>query len=721
MKHLVIGGAGFLGSTIVNDLHQQAEDVIVYDNFTYSNRSVIPPYIKIIEDDIINVGKYKDVLKEVDYIYYLAQPRLKDLTDKSQLEKPLKALSNFIKASKDSDAKIVFASSCSVYGSKGGEVDEKSEVEVTSLYSEMKIESEKLILASKNANFKIVRLSTLFGSHFVDRPDLMINDFARQIISEGEIEIFDPLASRPHLWVCDASILVRELLKRKFNSKIVNIGLDEFNFTKIAIAEKIRDRFNPKAVIKINNTLDSRDYKVSFDRLSKILSFNPAPIETALDNASTIVDRITCSLEVFDNLTQFYLPPTASPTWYVEEEGAFGLPKTWGHWNIVDENYNLFDKYVTRSLIVPTNFNPSDITYKTIEQTRGEKHLYVVHVFNGDYFRINEKIGLRCMSDEYVQDLMEDRAKLVFICTLEGYSGSKGNRDLEIIESWIQERGIPGRNVYYITGNLIARRIGRVKEVSYNLVPLCMFDSWMPLHELDLDRKLEFKPDKDRYLYLSYARQPRKQRIALCANLLEKDLLRYGKVSLGAHQYHTEHETLASPGVVKELSRIAPLEINTTLKYNLATNITWEDYETTFISIINETLTDQGTLFLSEKIFKPIILGHPFIVLGSQNTLKYLRKLGFKTFDRWFDESYDEDRNFLNRVKGVVNVVESLKDIPLEELQRMRLEMEPILEHNKQHFLKLIDTKYGISEDRSYLEDSYRPIKKALLNIWKTL
>jgi hypothetical protein len=77
------------------------------------------------------------------------------------------------------------------------------------------------------------------------------------------------------------------------------------------------------------------------------------------------------------------------------------------------------------------------------------------------------------------------------------------------------------------------------------------------------------------------------------------------------------------------------------LNYNLAVNITKEDYEKTFVSVVTETLTLPNTLFFSEKIWKPIMVGHPFLLLGNQHSLRYLKDLGYKTFDKWFNEDYD--------------------------------------------------------------------------------
>lgn len=97
-------------------------------------------------------------------------------------------------------------------------------------------------------------------------------------------------------------------------------------------------------------------------------------------------------------------------------------------------------------------------------------------------------------------------------------------------------------------------------------------------------------------------------------------------------------------------------------------------YKKTYCSVVVETaVTDQ--LFLSEKTFKPIAYGHPFLILAQPGALNRLRKAGFETFDNIFDESYDEmdipveeklstcggyNRDYLMRLDSVYQNVESI-------------------------------------------------------------
>jgi hypothetical protein len=142
----------------------------------------------------------------------------------------------------------------------------------------------------------------------------------------------------------------------------------------------------------------------------------------------------------------------------------------------------------------------------------------------------------------------------------------------------------------------------------------------------------------------------------------------------------------------------APFTINTkpNLYYNLACDITISDYERTFISIISETLMDVDTIFISEKTWKPIMVGHPFMLLGNKHSLKFLKSLGYKTFDKWIDENYDEIEDENERRGAIIKELKKFSELPVNQLINIRFEMNEICEFNQKHFNELYNKKYGV-------------------------
>ena len=142
---------------------------------------------------------------------------------------------------------------------------------------------------------------------------------------------------------------------------------------------------------------------------------------------------------------------------------------------------------------------------------------------------------------------------------------------------------------------------------------------------------------------------------------------------------------------------------------------TWDARHTAYPSFYNksfchftfETLSDFGLssdpilsegLFLTEKTAKVIIRKKPFIVYANPGFYKLLHKEGFKTFNKFWDESFDSDYNLESRTKKYLNVIEQIKSMSIKECMEMHVEMEEILEHNFQNMLHLMNSKdkYGL-------------------------
>jgi len=105
-------------------------------------------------------------------------------------------------------------------------------------------------------------------------------------------------------------------------------------------------------------------------------------------------------------------------------------------------------------------------------------------------------------------------------------------------------------------------------------------------------------------------------------------------------------------------------------------------YKSSYISLVTETFFYEDDYIITEKVYKPIIHYHPFIVLGSPYTLKHMRSIGFKTFGDFWDESYDEEENNDTRFEKVFNLLMKFDKMPIEELHKLYIDMIPTLKYN---------------------------------------
>ena len=115
-------------------------------------------------------------------------------------------------------------------------------------------------------------------------------------------------------------------------------------------------------------------------------------------------------------------------------------------------------------------------------------------------------------------------------------------------------------------------------------------------------------------------------------------------------------------------------------------------YRDSYFSIVNETsFDDYNIYFLSEKPFKPILNLHPFIIVGAAYSLRRLRELGFRTFDGYIDESYDEMQITDDRWEAIQKEISKLCDMKIKHLHKWYMSMQEILLYNQQHMLNNFD------------------------------
>jgi len=107
-------------------------------------------------------------------------------------------------------------------------------------------------------------------------------------------------------------------------------------------------------------------------------------------------------------------------------------------------------------------------------------------------------------------------------------------------------------------------------------------------------------------------------------------------------------------------------------------------WKSSFLHVVLETVVDRQ--HLTEKIFKPIVLRQPFVLVGGIGSLEYLRSYGFKTFGSFWDESYDEIENLDERMQAIADIVNNIGAMSLNELESMRTGMQEILDHNYNRF-----------------------------------
>jgi nucleoside-diphosphate-sugar epimerase len=279
-KVLVTGGAGYIGSVLVEALLNRKYNVIVVDNLMYKQTSLTQychlPNFKFIKGDVRNWDMMKPLVNEADIIIPLAcivgMPACKkhpELTlDTNQV-----AIEWLARNTRD-DQKIIFPTTNSGYGigQDGIHCTEETPLKPISLYGVTKVKAEEALLQKGNA--VTFRLATVFGMSPRMRLDLLVNDFTYKAFKDKYIVLFESHFKRNFIHIRDVIEAFLFAIDRfdQMKGKAYNLGLSTANISKKELCETIK-KFIPDFYIsesEINKDPDKRNYIVSNDKLESL-------------------------------------------------------------------------------------------------------------------------------------------------------------------------------------------------------------------------------------------------------------------------------------------------------------------------------------------------------------------------------------------------------------------------------------------------------------------
>jgi nucleoside-diphosphate-sugar epimerase len=260
MKILVTGGAGYVGGHLVDQLIHDGHEVLVVDSLLYEDQFLKP--VKFVFGDIRDTKLMTELSDDVDCVVWLAalvgdpacsiDPRISEEINTT-------ALANFAATYA---GKLVFISTCSVYGAQDSLLDESAITNPLSVYASTKLASEQVL--ANRAQTLILRLGTLFGvgdNWARLRLDLAVNVLTQKAYIENELEMFGGEQWRPFLHVKDVGNVIA-LNMAKFKSGTFNLASE--NVTIAQLVQKIV-QYLPGVSIKSTplSFQDARNYRVS--------------------------------------------------------------------------------------------------------------------------------------------------------------------------------------------------------------------------------------------------------------------------------------------------------------------------------------------------------------------------------------------------------------------------------------------------------------------------
>jgi len=265
---LVVGGAGYVGGGIVDKL-KQTHNVTVYDSLIYEES--YRKDVNFVYGDIRDHDKLLPLLKENDAVIWLAA-LVGDGACSINPELTFEINSESVKfLANNFDKRVIFLSTCSVYGAQEGLLDESSAINPLSEYASSKVQAEEYL---SDSNAIIFRLGTLFGisDEFSRiRLDLVVNILVTKALTEGKLTVFGGEQWRPLLHVVDVANAIAHTIESDVTG-IFNLHYKNFKIIDIAqaIIEKVPSASIETTPIKFQ---DARNYQVSSEKLYKESGF----------------------------------------------------------------------------------------------------------------------------------------------------------------------------------------------------------------------------------------------------------------------------------------------------------------------------------------------------------------------------------------------------------------------------------------------------------------
>ena len=285
---LVVGGAGYVGGGITDRLIEAGHEVRVYDALLYED--VYLKAIDFIYGDVRDALELKPHLDWADTVVWLAalvgdgacslDP---GLTYEINVESVKWLAHNF-------DRRIVFMSTCSVYGAIDGLLIEESPTNPLSLYATAKLEAEEIL---GPAGALIFRLGTLFGlgdTYSRIRMDLVVNTLTVKACLYGRVSVFGGEQYRPLLHVKDVAEAVAANVSTD-HSGIYN--LHAINMKIIDLAEKLLDYVPGLEIQRTEMKFqDSRNYEVSSQKAINTFGFKPRyTVDDGIKEIKSLVEQ----------------------------------------------------------------------------------------------------------------------------------------------------------------------------------------------------------------------------------------------------------------------------------------------------------------------------------------------------------------------------------------------------------------------------------------------
>jgi hypothetical protein len=361
------------------------------------------------------------------------------------------------------------------------------------------------------------------------------------------------------------------------------------------------------------------------------------------------------------------------------------------------EDSVFFGKKYLKKYIYPIKVSPHIDKFIGVNLKKGNK-------LNGEYF-------WKHISEEVLQDSKKGKA-LIFLDYLQ--ENFINREDFDNLHTALKFSNIPKEQIVLSLNSFNAQEVYEswysaeerrleVRNCPFVISEISKHYANNPNIRLTTEGFLRTRNKIRNHYFIFKVRNNRQHRLELLFHLVSNDLLEKADWSCLTKITYNDQEIdhiNKKYDFAFNLEKIKKLftKIPKTLKYERSLNYNkinpWTDtiletYRDSYFYVCSETFIHGEYKSLTEKIFKPIANFQPFLFLSYPGALDLLRKLGFKTFEPFIDESYDLEKDEQKRLKLVYQEIIKLCSMSKEEIHNWFWSMEDILIHNHNHLMSI--------------------------------
>jgi hypothetical protein len=300
------------------------------------------------------------------------------------------------------------------------------------------------------------------------------------------------------------------------------------------------------------------------------------------------------------------------------------------------------------------------------------------------------------------------KGKLIFDNSLEG-ERIDGRFFINPFYESIDKLNLPTENIYFITNNLIAEKThneyNRKDKINVISIMWNVFDvqrlkklKHLP-NKINLPNELDYKEINSTKYFLKINRTNRVERDLFMMflnfeKLLDKCLISFPELYIEKN-YPNQFYKYTQQENINDLKSKLPFDIDETDETNQGpagygegffnADLPFQPihYKNSFISIVMCAFPfEKNAYHLHSSTFNPMYCGHPIIQFGPHKTLEVMKEYGFKTFNKWWDESYDDEKDDWKRLKMIMDLALKISKIDNNILLGIYKNMKDVLQHN---------------------------------------